>query len=321
MSANVWTPDGGGINIAEVLEAMKSLSTTSTSIVGGNITFQAEPGKFFNVGSWLLIVYRPNTQVWMTGQVTSYDVNTGVLVFFSQYGQFINSNPALADWQITVSGSQAPATWAGGTVTNASTFNAAVTFNSTVALNGDATVAAGKFITLGGDPTSGNHAANKAYVDFRGVPVGMIMLYPRSGADWPISGWAECNGQAISRTTYSTLFTIIGGIYGNGDGVTTFNVPNMSRRVPVGNGGAGTGVLGNAVSNIGGYETHQLTEAEMPYHEHYQLTNGNANVNAGGNPISISSNTNNFPTSGKGGNVAHNNMQPSMVLSYRIKVI
>lgn len=322
MSANVWTPDGGGINIMEVLEAMKSLSVTSTSVVGGNITFQAEPGKFFNVGSWLLVVYRPNTLNWMTGQVISYDVSTGVLVFNSQYGQYTTTSP-LADWQITVSGSQAPATWAGGTVTNPATFQQTATFQSTVTLNEGATVAAGKFITANAWPAAGNHLANKGYVDYRGVPIGIIALFPRAEANWGLisSGWLECNGQAISRTGYPDLFTIIGGIYGVGDGVTTFNLPNMARRVPVGNGGAGTGVLWNTVSSVGGSETHQLQEAEMPAHYHEQLANGNANVPAGSNPIVISSNTNSTPTTPRGGNVAHNNMQPSMVLSYRIKAL
>jgi hypothetical protein len=41
-------------------------------------------------------------------------------------------------------------------------------------------------------------------------------------------GYLLCNGQAISRTTYSSLFTVIGTTYGSGDGSTTFNLPNLT---------------------------------------------------------------------------------------------
>lgn len=48
------------------------------------------------------------------------------------------------------------------------------------------------------------------------------------------TGWLVCDGTAISRTTYSGLYGVIGTIYGHGDGSTTFNVPDMKGRVPVG---------------------------------------------------------------------------------------
>lgn len=56
------------------------------------------------------------------------------------------------------------------------------------------------------------------------VSVGTISIWPRSTA---ITGWAECDGAAISRTTYAALFGIIGTTYGTGDGSTTFNIPNL----------------------------------------------------------------------------------------------
>lgn len=48
------------------------------------------------------------------------------------------------------------------------------------------------------------------------------------------SGWFLCDGSAISRTTYSELFAIIGTTYGTGDGSTTFNIPNLKGRAIVG---------------------------------------------------------------------------------------
>ena len=48
------------------------------------------------------------------------------------------------------------------------------------------------------------------------------------------SGWLECNGAAVSRTAYATLFSIIGTTFGNGDGTTTFNLPDMRGEFPRG---------------------------------------------------------------------------------------
>lgn len=61
------------------------------------------------------------------------------------------------------------------------------------------------------------------------APVGSVLMF--AAAVTP-SGWLLCNGQAISRSTYSDLFTAIGTTYGSGNGTTTFNVPNMEARFP-----------------------------------------------------------------------------------------
>lgn len=55
------------------------------------------------------------------------------------------------------------------------------------------------------------------------------------------TGFFECNGQAVSRTTYSLLFSVIGTTYGAGDGSTTFNVPDCRQRFIIGLAAAGTG--------------------------------------------------------------------------------
>jgi len=81
-----------------------------------------------------------------------------------------------------------------------------------------------------------------------GVPVGSIMPY--GGASAPI-GWLLCQGQAVNRTTYSSLFAILGTAYGSGDGSTTFNLPNLQQRFPLGKASSGTGsALGGAGGNI-----------------------------------------------------------------------
>lgn len=55
-------------------------------------------------------------------------------------------------------------------------------------------------------------------------PAGMISMFGNTSAP---AGWLKCNGQAVSRTTYSDLFDAIGTVYGAGDGSTTFNLPDL----------------------------------------------------------------------------------------------
>ena len=62
------------------------------------------------------------------------------------------------------------------------------------------------------------------------VPTGMISAFHTVP-----EGWLQCNGAAVSRTTYAALFAVVGTKYGSGDGSTTFNLPNLhrnSRRKP-----------------------------------------------------------------------------------------
>ena len=80
------------------------------------------------------------------------------------------------------------------------------------------------------------------------------------------SGWFVCDGSAISRTTYSDLFAVIGTIYGVGDGSTTFNVPNLKGRAIVGRDASQTEF--DVLGETGGEKTHVLTESEMPSHRH-----------------------------------------------------
>lgn len=68
------------------------------------------------------------------------------------------------------------------------------------------------------------------------VPVGCAMDW---FSDTPPDDWMLCQGQAISRTEYSELFTIIGTTYGVGDGLTTFNLPDFRGRVGVGKSASG----------------------------------------------------------------------------------
>lgn len=98
------------------------------------------------------------------------------------------------------------------------------------------------------------------------TPPGMVQAYAGSSAP---TGWLLCAGSAVSRTTYAALFAVIGTTYGAGDGSTTFNLPDLRGRVPVGvDGGAGRVTSNNALGQSSGEQSHTLSAAEMPAHTH-----------------------------------------------------
>jgi microcystin-dependent protein len=99
-------------------------------------------------------------------------------------------------------------------------------------------------------------------------PAGSIISY--AGVTIP-SGWIYCNGAQVSRTTYSTLFTAIGTLWGAGNGSTTFNVPNLVGQFLRGAGGNGPATVGTFQGNQAGPHTHPVTIND-PGHFH-TLTN------------------------------------------------
>ena len=145
---------------------------------------------------------------------------------------------------------------------------------------------------------------------------GMIM--PFAGTVAP-TGWLMCDGSAVSRSTYSALYDAIGTAYGPGDGSTTFNLPNLKGRVPVGQDPAQAEF--DAMGEAGGAKTHTLTVGEMPSHTHLGPT---TNGVAGPNYEVVSQTaagidyTPNSPTAATGGGGAHNNLQPYVVTNYII---
>lgn len=101
--------------------------------------------------------------------------------------------------------------------------------------------------------------ANEIYMtpaaDFTRGKVGVITAY--AGADEP-TGWLQCDGRAISRTTYAELFNVIGTTYGAGDGSTTFNIPDLRNQVLVGAGD------NYDLADTGGEAEVELIESELP---------------------------------------------------------
>jgi microcystin-dependent protein len=97
-----------------------------------------------------------------------------------------------------------------------------------------------------------------------GVPVGSLVLF---GSVTAPPGWALCDGSLLNRVTFATLFAVIGTTYGAGDGSTTFAVPDLRSRVPMGSG-TGTGLTARALGAVGGEETHVLAGTEVGAHNH-----------------------------------------------------
>jgi len=168
-----------------------------------------------------------------------------------------------------------------------------------------------------------------------GIPTATIV--PWSSSSVP-TGFLECNGAAVSRSTFSALFAIIGTTYGAGDGASTFNVPDLQDNVAVGKSGTKTlGSTGGANTvassgTVGGSTANAtLTTAQLASHNHgfdagpqgppFQLINspgpgspGTVNVNNTGSGTGHSHNMSaNFSGS------ATSVVQPFLTVIYIIK--
>lgn len=96
-------------------------------------------------------------------------------------------------------------------------------------------------------------------------PPGIIQAY--AGASAPI-GWLLCDGSAVSRTSYSLLFSVLSTTYGAGDGSTTFNLPNLTGRTPVGAKAAtslGTATITIAAPGVVTTSAHGLATGQIVY--------------------------------------------------------
>lgn len=160
------------------------------------------------------------------------------------------------------------------------------------------------------------------------TPPGTVLPY--AGASAP-TGYLLCYGQAVSRTTYATLFAIIGETYGAGDASTTFNVPDLRGRFPLGKDNMG-GVSANRVTDtdadaLGGAdgdETKDLTHTHTIAHTHTVTPNsGSVSSGATSSPWAVAETWTtsgvSSANSGSGGSATQDIMPPFITLNYIIK--
>lgn len=184
----------------------------------------------------------------------------------------------------------------------------------------------------------------------QGVPIGAVTDFAGTVAP---ENWILCYGQAISRTTYSSLFAVTGTAYGSGDGSTTFNVPDFRGRVGAGKDDMGgvsasritgvSGLSGTTLGSGGGTQFVTLDISQIPNHNHggstafdgahghtfQQQTLVGSNVNTG--PSVIASGGRSTESVGgtgvhqhvipaQGGSQGHPNVQPTIIMNKIIKV-
>ena len=165
------------------------------------------------------------------------------------------------------------------------------------------------------------------------VETGDVLAYGSSSIP---SGYFECNGQAVNRTTYAALFALLSTTYGVGDGSTTFNVPDFRGRSVLG-AGTGSGLTARARGQLGGAETVGLTVAEIESHRHsitdpgHNHTWGSAGSTTGGatpqSPLLGSGADTvfgedaapNISVQNQGSGSGHANMQPWTAVTWIIK--
>ena len=190
---------------------------------------------------------------------------------------------------------------------------AQITYDDKVALNENPSVAEINKVT----DNNMNEIKNAVNTN---TPVGSISLF--AGKTAP-TGWLICDGSAVSRTTYANLFSVIGTTYGTGDGSTTFNIPNLKGKVPVGLDSSDTSF--DTIGETGGEKEHRLTINEMPSHSHSTVNmcsfeGGVANTRTGYgyNEVALNKSSYGNSVSNTGGGQAHNNLQPYIVMNYII---
>lgn len=157
--------------------------------------------------------------------------------------------------------------------------------------------------------------------------IGEIRLFAGNFA--PI-GWALCDGSLLSIAQYDVVFSLLGTTYG-GDGVSSFALPDLRGRLPIG-AGQGPGLSVRVIGEQIGVENVTLVAANTPQHTHALMVGGAASSTSpqgqvpgtvtGFNAYTASSTAPQALNAGtvqaSGGNAPHNNVMPSLALTHII---
>lgn len=151
-----------------------------------------------------------------------------------------------------------------------------------------------------------------------------------AGFNFAPRGWATCDGQLLPISQNTALFSLLGTMYG-GNGTSTFALPDLRTRMPIGQG-SGPGLTPTSPGDRGGEATHTLTASEMPSHRHGMNASASgtsttagplvALANPGGTTKVFRAATNLVatasPLSPSGGGQAHENRQPYLAVNFVI---
>lgn len=151
----------------------------------------------------------------------------------------------------------------------------------------------------------------QAQVALFAVPTGTIMYSLTQNMG---NGWLLCDGREVSRTTYAVLFAEIGTRYGAGDNSTTFNLPDIRGRSPIG-AGTGSGLSFRDINAATvGEENHTLTVNEIPSHSHTWIgpTTRTEERGDGANVVWRGSDPA-ATTDAAGGGASHNTIHPCII--------
>ena len=147
------------------------------------------------------------------------------------------------------------------------------------------------------------------------------------GFNFPPRGWATCDGQLLSISQNTALFSLLGTMYG-GNGTTNFALPSLAGRTPL-SAGQGPGLSNYSLGEPGGVDTVTLTGATNPVHQHgmqassilVDTADPTGNMLGSGNAMYMPSGTGILDPNSValvGGSAPHNNRQPYLVINYVI---
>ena len=207
------------------------------------------------------VVIPAGAKVWVWSDGTSFYGNDTIVGNLSIGGNLAVTGTgafggALSAPSLTLSGTPLAIT-SGGTGVTTSTGTGSTVLSISPALTGTPTAPTA---TAG---TNTTQIATTAFVTQNAVLTGTINMWPTASAP---SGYLACDGTAVSRTTYASLFAVVSTTFGTGDGSTTFNLPNYTSRMPY---GTTIGATGGSADAVVVSHTHTATSVVTdPGHAH-----------------------------------------------------